>query len=76
MDKLLSFRILYVSGLDQEGIYRVNGNAKVIEALRVSFDKVGDANFTDNDIYSIGGILKLFLVSMKIFSLHNLNRFC
>ena len=26
-------------GLDQEGIYRVNGNAKVIERLKADFDR-------------------------------------
>ena len=26
-------------GLDEEGIYRVNGNAKVIERLKVDFDR-------------------------------------
>ena len=26
-------------GLRQEGLYRVNGNARVIEKLKVSFDK-------------------------------------
>ena len=26
-------------GFDQEGIYRVNGNAKVIERLKMDFDR-------------------------------------
>ena len=28
-----------ITGLDEEGIYRVNGNAKVMERLKCSFDK-------------------------------------
>ena len=52
-------------GLNQEGIYRVNGNSKLIEKLRVTFDQNGDADLTNVDIYSIGGLLKLFLVRKK-----------
>lgn len=31
--------VIMLLGLCQEGLYRVNGNAKVIEKLKVSFDK-------------------------------------
>ena len=31
--------MLLLLGLHQEGLYRVNGNAKVIEKLKASFDK-------------------------------------
>ena len=30
---------LWPAGLDQEGLYRVNGNARTIEKLKASFDK-------------------------------------
>ena len=53
-------------GLGVEGIYRVNGNAKTIEALRASFDTIGDAGFKNRDIASIAGLLKLFLVRYRI----------
>ena len=33
------FVCLLCAGMDQEGIYRVNGNAKAIEKLKASFDK-------------------------------------
>jgi len=78
------------AGLEQEGLYRVNGNARMIEKLKVSFDKgwysmcvttnllpyiypiplatVGDADFGDVDIAAIGGLLKLFLVSVLWYS--------
>ena len=49
-------------GLQQEGIYRVNGNARIMDNLKVSFDRVGDADLTNKDIFSVGGVLKLFLV--------------
>ena len=32
-------RILFLLGLRQEGLYRVNGSAKIIEKLKASFDK-------------------------------------
>ncbi|XP_065910926.1 protein FAM13A-like isoform X2 [Dysidea avara] len=53
-------------GLDQEGLYRVNGNARTIEKLKASFDKVGDADFCDVDVAAIGGLLKLFLRDMPV----------
>lgn len=31
--------LLSLLGLSQEGLYRVNGNVKVIEKLKASFDK-------------------------------------
>jgi len=51
-------------GLDEEGIYRGNGNAKVMERLKCSFDKVGSAEFTNLDIAAVAGLLKLFLREM------------
>ncbi|CAH2093661.1 unnamed protein product [Euphydryas editha] len=50
-------------GLDSEGIYRVSGFADEIEALKMAFDKDGEA--TDLSVYSninvIAGTLKLYL---------------
>ncbi|XP_019851400.1 PREDICTED: rho GTPase-activating protein 32-like isoform X2 [Amphimedon queenslandica] len=48
-------------GLDQEGLYRINGNSKLVEKLRIRFDNDGDVDLTDVEIYSIGSLLKLFL---------------
>ena len=56
----------HVSGLTQEGVYRVNGNAKVIERLKIAFDKLGDADIKDTDTYAVGGLLKLFLVILQL----------
>ncbi|XP_064639103.1 protein FAM13A-like isoform X3 [Lineus longissimus] len=49
-------------GMNCEGIFRVNGNAKYVEKLKDSFDRTGDANLEDvDDVYAVAGILKLFL---------------
>ena len=37
----------------------------------MTFDQNGDADLTTVDIYSIGGLLKLFLVSKKVISQYN-----
>ena len=56
---------LLISGLGVEGIFRVNGNARIVEKLKTSFDLHGDANLDeDNDILAVAGLLKLFLREM------------
>ena len=45
-----------------EGIYRINGNSKVMEKIKDEFDRFGVAKLNNCDIFSVGGILKLFLV--------------
>ena len=50
--------------MSHEGIFRVNGSARVIERLRESFDVTGTANFDDlepGDITAVAGLLKRFL---------------
>ncbi|XP_074647451.1 protein FAM13A-like isoform X2 [Tubulanus polymorphus] len=45
-----------------EGIFRVNGNAKIVEKLKTSFDKTGEADLDGSgDTYAVAGLLKLFL---------------
>ena len=51
-----------ILGLQQEGIYRVNGNAKLMETLKTKIDNVGEIDLSGTDVYSAGGLLKLFLV--------------
>ncbi|KAG6449749.1 hypothetical protein O3G_MSEX006242 [Manduca sexta] len=50
-------------GMDSEGIYRVSGFADEIEALKLAFDRDGEA--TDLSVYSninvVAGTLKLYL---------------
>ncbi|XP_021354807.1 protein FAM13B-like isoform X3 [Mizuhopecten yessoensis] len=49
-------------GFDHEGIFRINGSARIVEKLRASFDTHGNADLEeDNDIMAIAGLLKLFL---------------
>ncbi|CAG2102608.1 unnamed protein product [Medioppia subpectinata] len=49
-------------GLLQEGLFRISGNAKIIDKLKHSFDTTGDANLEcEGDIASASALLKLFL---------------
>lgn len=49
-----------------EGIYRISGNAKVMEKIKDEFDRFGMAKLDQCDIYSVGGTLKLFLVRINV----------
>ena len=52
----------FFKGIDQEGIFRLSGNPKIMEKLRNSFDRTGDADVRDvNDIMAIASLLKLYL---------------
>ena len=49
-------------GIQQEGIFRVNGNSRVVESLRLGYDGAGDAALESaDDIMAVAGLLKLFL---------------
>ncbi|XP_069086361.1 protein FAM13A isoform X2 [Pleurodeles waltl] len=49
-------------GLTQEGLFRVNGNVKVVEQLRVKYESGEDVDLSaDGDVYSAASLLKLFL---------------
>ena len=50
-------------GINQEGLFRVNGNARIVERLRTSFEQSGDAilDATSTDVMSVAALLKLFL---------------
>lgn len=50
------------SGLTLEGLFRVSGNVKLVEKLKNSFDKFGDAPLeTIGDVPSAAALVKLFL---------------
>lgn len=50
------------TGIDQEGIFRVSGSARVVDKLKTSFNMNGDADLEgEGDIMAVGGLLKLFL---------------
>ncbi|XP_076443279.1 protein FAM13A-like [Babylonia areolata] len=53
---------IYKHGVDQEGIFRVSGSARIVEKLKASFNLSGDADLDgENDIMAVAGLLKLFL---------------
>jgi len=53
---------LQFPGIENEGIFRVNGNSRIVEKLKDSFDRYGDADLESaDDIMSAAGLLKLFL---------------
>lgn len=59
VSKIASF--LLERGIDQVGIFRVSGNSKVVERLRTTFDRNGDAALADAvDVMAVAGLLKLF----------------
>lgn len=49
------------SGLQQEGLFRISGNVKLIEKLKNSFDSCGDAPLEEiADVPSAAALIKLF----------------
>ncbi|KAM4706650.1 protein FAM13A-like [Discoglossus pictus] len=52
-------------GLTQEGLFRVNGNVKVVEQLRLKYESGEWVKLAeDGDIHSAASLLKLFLREM------------
>ncbi|KAL5479196.1 hypothetical protein EMCRGX_G022687 [Ephydatia muelleri] len=49
------------NGLTEQGLYRVNGNTRLINELKNTFDKIGNADFSSVDTATVGGLLKLWL---------------
>ncbi|XP_076368806.1 protein FAM13A-like isoform X3 [Tachypleus tridentatus] len=50
------------NGLKQEGIFRIEGNARLTNKLKTAFDQAGDALLeTEGDVPSVASLLKLFL---------------
>ncbi|ELU16771.1 hypothetical protein CAPTEDRAFT_227273, partial [Capitella teleta] len=53
---------VYNKGLHLEGLFRVNGNSRLVENLRLGFDGSGDADIEGaGDVMAVAGLLKLFL---------------
>jgi len=48
-------------GIDVEGILRTNGNSKLLEKLRSSYNHTGRGDVLTADPVTVGGLLKLFL---------------
>ncbi|CAN2388976.1 GTPase-activator protein for Rho-like GTPases [Pristimantis euphronides] len=52
-------------GLTQEGLFRINGNVKVVEQLRVKYENGEQVTLPeDGDVHSAASLLKLFLREM------------
>nr|DBA28765.1 TPA: hypothetical protein GDO54_009068 [Pyxicephalus adspersus] len=52
-------------GMTQEGLFRVNGNVKVVEQLRVKYESGESVTLSeDGDVHSAASLLKLFLREM------------
>ena len=50
-------------GINEEGLFRVNGNVRIAERLRASFEQSDDVvlDATRTDVMSVATLLKLFL---------------
>ncbi|KAM4050321.1 protein FAM13A isoform 2-T2 [Anomaloglossus baeobatrachus] len=52
-------------GMTQEGLFRINGNVKVVEQLRVKYENGEQVTLSeDGDVHSAASLLKLFLREM------------
>ena len=54
----------FLAGLETEGVFRVNGNARLVENLRSSLnsENIQEVNLEQNaDVISVASLLKLFL---------------
>ena len=50
------------SGLDNVGLFRVSGNVRVVERMRMQYELMGDVNFEEeNDVAAVAGLLRVFL---------------
>lgn len=50
--------------MTHEGLFRVNGNVKVVEQLRLKYERGEPLTLSDGDIHSAASLLKLFLREM------------
>lgn len=53
---------LLINGLETEGIFRVNGNNKAVESIKLLFEEnysLDMSNYTD--VYAVASVLKLFI---------------
>ncbi|NXK25489.1 FA13A protein, partial [Arenaria interpres] len=49
-------------GMTQEGLFRVNGSMKMVEQLRLQYERGEEVELVkDGDVYSAASLLKLFL---------------
>ena len=48
-------------GVDMEGILRTNGNSKLLDKLRSSYNRTSTGDVRTADPVTVGGLLKVFL---------------
>jgi len=53
--------IVIVLGIDVEGILRSNGNTKLLDKLRSSYNQTSMGDARNADPLTVGGLLKAFL---------------
>lgn len=59
---LLSRFMCVITGLEQEGLFRVNGNLKTVEQLRLKYEGGDQVDLAaEADVSSAASLLKLFL---------------
>ncbi|XP_071953922.1 protein FAM13A-like isoform X2 [Antedon mediterranea] len=58
--KIVDFIVKH--GIGHEGIFRMSGSSRIVDKLRASFDKYGDADLEEaGDVMAVAGLLKLYL---------------
>lgn len=51
-----------ITGMTQEGLFRVNGSMKMVEQLRLQYERGEEVELVkDGDVYAAASLLKLFL---------------
>ncbi|XP_071510449.1 protein FAM13A-like [Diadema antillarum] len=59
LQKIIDF--IQMHGIGHEGIFRINGSSKVVDKLKLHFDRHGDANLEEaSDVMAVASLLKLF----------------
>ena len=60
---IMSFviHIVIMLGLDVEGILRTNGNPRLLDKLRGSYNRTSTGDMHTADPVTVGGLLKVFL---------------
>ena len=61
---LFLLSLFVFAGLDEQGLFRVSGSAKVVEKIKTMFDRGGDIDLEQfmGDLSAVAGALKQFLV--------------
>ncbi|XP_041485645.1 protein FAM13A-like isoform X2 [Lytechinus variegatus] len=59
LQKIIEF--IKMHGIGHEGIFRINGSSKIVDKLRMQYDRHGNANLEEaGDVMAVASLLKLF----------------